>query len=42
MLDTANTGKKLGRGFGKNEGEWTGGIESSKEEIPGISCVAIY
>ena len=27
--------KKLGRGFGKNAGEWTGRAEISKEEIPG-------
>ena len=31
---TANTGKTRER-FGKNAGEWTGGIEMSKEEIPG-------
>ena len=34
MLVTANTGK-IGRGFGKNAGEWTGRAEISKEEIPG-------
>ena len=34
MLATANTGK-IGRGFGKNAGEWTGRVEISKEEIPG-------
>ena len=34
MLATANTGK-IGRGFGKNAGEWTGRVEVSKEEIPG-------
>ena len=34
MLATANTGK-LGRGFGKNAGKWTGGVEIRKEEIPG-------
>ena len=34
MLATANTGK-IGRGFGKNAGEWTGSVEISKEEIPG-------
>ena len=33
MLATANTGK-IGRGFGKNAGEWTGRIEISVEEIP--------
>ena len=31
VLATANTGK-LGRGFGKNAGEWTGSVEISKEE----------
>ena len=25
----------MGRGFGKNAGEWTGGVEINKEEIPG-------
>ena len=34
MLATANAGK-IGRGFGKNAGEWTGGVEISKEEISG-------
>ena len=34
MLATANT-RKIGRGFGKNAGEWTGRVEISKEEIPG-------
>ena len=24
----------MGRGFGKNVGEWTGRVEISKEEIP--------
>ena len=27
--------KKIGRGFGKNAGEWTGRVEISEEEIPG-------
>ena len=27
--------KKIGRGFGKNAGEWTGRVEIMKEEIPG-------
>ena len=27
--------EKIGRGFGKNVGEWTGRVEISKEEIPG-------
>ena len=34
MLATANAGK-IGRGFGKNAGEWTGGVEINEEEIPG-------
>ena len=34
VLATANTGE-IGRGFGKNAGEWTGRVEKSKEEIPG-------
>ena len=34
VLARANTGK-IGRGFGKNAGEWTGRVEISKEEIPG-------
>ena len=34
MLTTANTGK-IGRGFGKNAGEWTRRVEIGKEEIPG-------
>ena len=34
VLATAKTGK-IGRGFGKNAGEWTGKVKISKEEIPG-------
>ena len=34
VLATANAGN-IGRGFGKNAGEWTGRVEISKEEIPG-------
>ena len=34
MLATANTGE-IGRGFGKNAGEWTRRVEICKEEIPG-------
>ena len=34
VLTTANTGK-IGRGFGKKASEWTGRVETSKEEIPG-------
>ena len=34
VLATANTGE-IGRGLGKNAGEWTGRVEISKEEIPG-------
>ena len=40
VLDTANTGK-IGRGFGKNAGEWTSSVEISKEEIPG-SKLSMY
>ena len=29
------TQEKIGRGFGKNAGEWTGRVEISKEELPG-------
>ena len=34
VLATAYTGK-IGRGFGKNAGEWTRRVEICKEEIPG-------
>ena len=34
VLAISNTGK-IGRGFGKNAGEWTGRVETRKEEIPG-------
>ena len=34
VLATAKKGK-IGRGFGKNAGEWTGRVEISKEELPG-------
>ena len=34
VLATANTGE-IGRGFGKNASEWTGRVETGKEEIPG-------
>ena len=34
VLATANTGE-IGRGFGKNAGEWAGRVELSKKEIPG-------
>ena len=34
VLATANTGV-IGRGLGKNAGEWTGRVEISVEEIPG-------
>ena len=33
VLATANTGK-IGRGLGKNAGEWTGSVEIGKEENP--------
>ena len=34
VLATAYTGK-IGRGFEKNAGEWTGRVEINKEEIRG-------
>ena len=34
VLATANT-REIGRGFGKNAGEWMGRVEISKEEISG-------
>ena len=34
-LATANTGKSRERFWKKNEGEWTGKVEISKEKIPG-------
>ena len=34
VLATANTGE-IGRGFGKNAGEWTGSVKISKKEITG-------
>ena len=34
VLATANIGE-IGRGFGKNAGEWIGRVEISKEEILG-------
>ena len=37
VLATANTGI-IGRGFGKNAGEWMERVEISKEEIPGGKC----
>ena len=36
-LATANTGE-IGRGFGKNAGEWTGRVEITKEDILGSKC----
>ena len=43
VLATADTGK-IGKGFGKNAGEWTGRVEISKEEILAVSVayMAIY
>ena len=35
MCQTQPTQGKIGRGFAKNAGEWTGSVEISKEEIPG-------
>ena len=40
VLATAKTGE-IGRGFGKNAGEWTEKVEISKEEIPG-SKLSMY
>ena len=34
VFATASTGE-IGKGFGKNAGEWTGRAEISEEEIPG-------
>ena len=34
VLATANTGE-IGRGFGRNAGEWTGRVEINTDEIPG-------
>ena len=34
MFATANTGE-IGKGFGKNAGEWTGKVEIRQQEIPG-------
>ena len=34
MFAMANTAE-IGRGFGKNAGEWTGRVEIRKEEITG-------
>ena len=42
MLATANTGK-IGRGFGKNAGEWTGRVEISKKFLAvSVACMAIH
>ena len=40
MLAIANTGE-IGRGFGKNAGEWTRGVEISREQTPG-SKLSMY
>ena len=37
VLGTANKGK-IGRGFGKNAGKWTGRVEIGREEILGSKC----
>ena len=43
VLATTNTGK-IGRGFGKNAGEWTGRIEIVRKKSLAVSvaCMAIY
>ena len=41
-LATANTGK-IGRGLGKNAGEWTGRVEIKKKSLAvSVACMAIY
>ena len=35
LFYSAGQQEKIGRGFGKNAGEWAGRVEISKEEIPG-------
>ena len=35
LFYSAGQQEKIGRGFGKNAGEWTGRVEISKEELPG-------
>ena len=41
-LATANTGK-VGRGFGKNAGEWTGRVEMRKKSLAvSVAGMAIY
>ena len=42
VLATANTGE-IWRGFGKKEGEWTGGVEIRKKSLAvSVACMAIY
>ena len=42
MLATANAGK-LGRGFGKNAGVWTGRVEIKKKSLEvSVVCMAIF
>ena len=43
VLATANTGK-IGRGFGKNAGEWTGSVDIRKKKSLAVSvaCMAIH
>ena len=42
VLATANTGK-IGRGFGKNTGKWTGIVEIRKKPLAvNVACMAIY
>ena len=43
VLATANTGEKIGRGFGKNAGEWTERVEIRKKSLAVcVACIAIY
>ena len=42
VLATANTGK-IGTGFGKNAGEWTGRVEIRKKSLAvSVASMAIY
>ena len=45
MCQPQPTQGKIGRGFGKNAGEWTGSVEISKKEkslAVSVACMAIY
>ena len=39
----ANAGKKIGRAFGKNAGEWTGKVKIRKKFLAvSVACMTIY